>query len=78
MQGRTAEDSDDDRGEEDSDWDTWSGDDGCASQSLFDARVFPSAEAAMDFDAANYGFDLRQICQEVSMFVAQSRRIVDM
>ncbi|KAK9801381.1 hypothetical protein WJX73_003246 [Symbiochloris irregularis] len=49
---------------QDSDWESWSGDEGRTSQSLFETRAFPSAEAAMDFDHSNYQFDLRQLCRE--------------
>ncbi|GAX80073.1 hypothetical protein CEUSTIGMA_g7511.t1 [Chlamydomonas eustigma] len=57
----TESDSGDDEGKS---WEEWEGDDDGLEEeptsSLFCSKVLNSAEAAMQFDAENYGFDIRQ------------------
>ena len=47
-------------------WDDWSEADACAIKSLFSPQTFPTADAAFDFDAIEYGFDLRTFRSQVA------------
>lgn len=49
------------------DWADWHSqdDDGEATCSLFDGAVLPSPDAALDYDASNHSFDLRQFRLQV-------------
>jgi hypothetical protein len=49
---------------EDEDWDEWEETEE-AVQSLFCATVLPSAGEAIEYDAQNFGFDLRQFAKQV-------------
>lgn len=50
-------------------WDDWEGGEGEEDEeptkSLFDDQVLPSAEAALQHDVVQHGFDLRQYAMQV-------------
>lgn len=47
-------------------WSDWGDEDsGVTTKSLFSSQLFPSAVDAMNFDAAEHGFDLRAVQQQV-------------
>ncbi len=70
----TYEDDDDVGAEEpqgDEDWDGVAGSDGADIEeepacSLFSSRILPSAAVAMNYDAAEHGFDIRVYRRQVS------------
>ena len=52
--------------EELEDWDDWHEGLPRGTKSLFSAQSFPSAEAAIEFDAATFGFDLLEFQHQVN------------
>ncbi len=55
--------------EEEESWEDWQageGEDEDATKSLFDDTVLPSVEAALEYDARTYGFDLLRLRSEVT------------
>jgi hypothetical protein len=54
-------------GQQDEEWEEWDGDEAedDATRSLFCDTVLPSPEAAFEYDATQYGFDIRQFRIEV-------------
>lgn len=56
-------------GQQDEEWEEWDGDEeeDDAARSLFCDVVLPSPEAAFEYDATHYGFDIRQFKIEVGV-----------
>ena len=64
-----ASSSDDDIQSEQNEWEDWhdQDDDGEeATHSLFDGAIFPSPDAALDYDSSTHGFDLRHFRIQVT------------
>lgn len=57
-------------------WEEWDGaedEEDDAAKSLFSDTVLPNPEAAFDYDAQHFGFDIRQYRIEVSKVTLRSR-----
>lgn len=56
-------------GQEEVEWDEWAGEGSDAGDdaavSLFEDKLLPSVAAALDYDAATHGFDLRAFIRQV-------------